>query len=66
MERAPLSNSWLDLEPLAAVLLAEVKAHALDDWMQHFGIRCAKRHNAAADALVTAELLLHLWPRLRQ
>jgi DNA polymerase-3 subunit epsilon len=66
LDRAPPSNRWLDLEALSAVLLPDVKARALDDWMQHFGIRCAKRHNAAADALATAELLLHLWRRLRQ
>ena len=42
-------------------------AHALDDWLAHFGIRCAVRHQAAADTLATAELLLRLWPRaLRQ
>jgi len=58
-------NRWLDLEPLAAVLLPSVRAHALDDWMLHFGIRCLQRHHAVADALATAELLLHLWPRLR-
>ncbi|HEX6020147.1 MAG TPA: 3'-5' exonuclease [Burkholderiaceae bacterium] len=58
-------NPWLDLAPLAAVLHPEVRAHALDDWMAHFGIRCAQRHQAAADTLATAELLLHLWPRLR-
>ncbi|MCG3188217.1 MAG: DNA polymerase III PolC-type [Burkholderiaceae bacterium] len=59
-------NPWLDLAPLAAVLHPGVRAHALDDWMAHFGIRCAQRHQAAADTLATAELLLHLWPRLRE
>lgn len=58
-------NPWLDLAPLAAVLHPEVRAQALDDWMAHFDIRCAQRHQAAADTLATAELLLHLWPRLR-
>lgn len=58
-------NPWLDLEPLAAVLHPQVNAHALDEWMAHFHIRCAKRHQAAADALATAELLLHLWPQLK-
>jgi DNA polymerase-3 subunit epsilon len=57
-------NPWLDLEPLAAVLHADVRARALDDWLAHFGIRCARRHQAAADTLATAELLLHLWPQL--
>jgi DNA polymerase-3 subunit epsilon len=58
------SNPWLDLEALAAVLLPQVKARALDDWLAHFGIRCLQRHHAMADALASAELLLHLWPRL--
>ena len=58
-------NPWLDLAPLAAALHPDVRAHALDDWMAHFGIRCAQRHQAAAEALAGAELLLHLWPRLR-
>jgi len=59
-------NPWLDLAPLSAVLHPDVRAHALDDWMAHFGIQCAQRHQAAADTLATAELLLHLWARLRQ
>jgi len=58
------TNAWLDLEPLAAVLFPQVKARALDEWMAHFGIRCAMRHQAAADTLATAELLLRLWPAL--
>lgn len=58
-------NSWLDLEPLAAVLRPEVKARSLDDWMQALGIVCPQRHQAAADTLASAELLLMLWPALR-
>ena len=57
-------NGWLDLEPLAAVLLPQVKARSLDEWMQALDIRCAVRHQAAADMLATAELLLKLWPAL--
>jgi DNA polymerase III subunit epsilon len=57
-------NGWLDLEPLAAVLLPQVKARSLDEWMRALGIRCAVRHQAAADTLATAELLLKLWPAL--
>ena len=64
-ERPAPPGRWLDLEPLAAVLHSQVKASALDDWLAHFRIRCLCRHNAAADALATAELLLQLWPRLR-
>jgi DNA polymerase-3 subunit epsilon len=59
-----LPNPWLDLEPLAAVLRPEVKARSLDEWMQALGIHCAVRHQAAADTLATAELLLKLWPPL--
>lgn len=55
--------SWLDLAPLAAVLNPGVKAQTLDQWMAHFGIHCAVRHQAAADTLATAELLLKLWPK---
>ena len=55
-------HAWLDLEPLAAVLHPQVKARSLDAWMAHFGITCAVRHQAAADTLATAELLLALWP----
>ena len=37
----------------------------LDDWLGACGIDCAQRHQAAADTLATAELLLHLWPAAR-
>jgi DNA polymerase-3 subunit epsilon len=57
---------WLDVEPLAALAHPGMDARALDEWMAHFGIDCLQRHQAAADALATAELLLRLWPRLRQ
>ncbi len=55
---------WLDIEPLAGVLRPEIKARSLDEWMAALGITCAVRHQAAADTLATAELLLKLWPRL--
>lgn len=57
---------WLDIEPLAAVAHPEVKARALDEWLAHFAIPCLKRHQAIADTLATAELLLRLWPRLQR
>lgn len=62
---APRGGPWIDLEPLAALAHPNVKARALDEWLDHFGIGCLQRHNAAADALATAELLQRLWPRLR-
>ncbi len=61
----PLANPWLDLEPVADALHPQVRGHALDDWLAHFGIDCAVRHQAAADAMATAELLLRLWPAAR-
>ena len=60
-----LTGSWLDLEPVADALYPEVGGRALDDWLTHFGIECAVRHQAAADTLATAELLLRLWPAAR-
>jgi DNA polymerase III subunit epsilon len=59
-------NPWLDLEPVCAVLHPGVRARALDEWIAHFGIECAVRHQAAADTLATAELLLKLWPAVRK
>ncbi|MEO5772275.1 MAG: 3'-5' exonuclease [Burkholderiaceae bacterium] len=61
-----LTAPWLDLEPVADALHPEVGGCALDDWLVHFGIDCAVRHQAAADTLATAELLLRLWPAARR
>ncbi len=61
LHRVP-SNPWLDLDPVARSLHPGLGARALDDWLDHFGIACAVRHQAAADTLATAELLLRLWP----
>jgi DNA polymerase III subunit epsilon len=58
------ANPWLDLEPLAAVLMPQVRARSLDEWMAALAIPCASRHEAAADTLATAELLQRLGPRL--
>ena len=54
---------WLDLAPLAGALVPEAYRYggrSLDDWLAAFGIECTIRHNAASDALATAELLLRL------
>lgn len=59
-----LPNPWLDLEPLAAVLYADPRRRPLDHWLQRHGITCLARHNAAADALATAQLLLAMWPEV--
>lgn len=62
---ARLPNPWLDLADLAPVLCPRVAGSALDDWLAHFGIRVAVRHQAMADAWATAELLQRLWPLAR-
>lgn len=53
-------NTWLDLAVLAPALFP---GHArtlrtLDDWLHRFDIPCHERHDALADALATAQLLL--------
>lgn len=57
-------NRWLDIEHLCAVAFPQVRARSLDEWLAHFGIRCAARHQAAADTLAECELLLRIWPRI--
>lgn len=61
-----LPQPWLDLAPVAAGLYPDTRAHALDDWLALFAIDCIARHEAAADTLATAELLLHLWPQAQR
>lgn len=53
-------NIWLDLAKIAPVVFPERahEAHTLDDWTRIFGIENSFRHNAAADSLATAQLLL--------
>lgn len=57
---------WLDLAPLATALHPRQRARALDEWLDHFGIACLARHEAVADSLATAELLMRLWPALQR
>lgn len=60
-----LANAWLDIAPIAAVLKPGTLCKSLDDWMTLLDIRCAQRHQAAADTWATAELLQKLWPLAR-
>ena len=60
------AKRWIDLAPLAAAMHPQVRAHALDEWLEHFGIECLARHEAVADTLATAELWLLLWPALQR
>lgn len=57
-----LPNAWVDLADIARVLEPDSRARSLDDWLAQRGIACAVRHQAASDALATAELMLSLWP----
>ena len=50
-------NAWLDLAVLAPALLGP-RARSLDDWLELFGIENDRRHDALADAVATAQLLL--------
>lgn len=59
-----LQNEWLDIEPLANITGVNPSIRSLDEWLNHFGIQCAVRHQAAADTFATAELLMCLWPNL--
>jgi DNA polymerase-3 subunit epsilon len=59
-----LANPWLDIEFLCAATCGPGTGSSLDDWMERLGIRCARRHLAAADALAEADVLLRIWPRI--
>lgn len=61
---AALANPWLDIEHLCAATHPKVRARSLDEWMTHFGIVCAVRHQAAADTWAECELMLRIWPRI--
>jgi DNA polymerase-3 subunit epsilon len=62
---AAWQGRWIDLAQLAPQFMPEEargRQH-LDAWLERFGIGVFSRHDAAADALATAELLLALLPR---
>ena len=67
-ESATPDNAWLDLAAIAPVVFPEHARHArtLDDWTRLFGIPNHARHNALADALATAQLLLVVLARASQ
>jgi DNA polymerase-3 subunit epsilon len=52
-------HSWLDLAYIMPALNTGLaaKLRTLDDWNGHFNIANDARHNALADAIVTAQLL---------
>ncbi len=53
-------HDWLDLAYVAPGLHPEQRFHALDDWQTFFRIQNSARHNALADAVSTAQLLMVL------
>lgn len=55
-----LGNPWLDLAELAPALHPQVRAKALDAWLEHFGIVVEQRHDACSDAFATAMLFVRL------
>ena len=59
-----LNNLWLDLALLAPALdTPNATSETLDEWLSVYGIENYSRHDALADALSTAELLLALLGR---
>lgn len=47
---------WLDMAYIMPALHPAGRSHSLDDWIARFGIVNDARHNALADAQVTAQL----------
>lgn len=54
------SHTWMDVADLLPVFFPNAKTggKGLDHWADFFGLEVSARHNAAADALATAELTL--------
>jgi DNA polymerase-3 subunit epsilon len=54
-----LTHPWIDMAYIMPALNPGLASQhrSLDDWITHFNIRNEARHNALADALVTAQLL---------
>lgn len=61
-----LQHRFLDVAEIAPMLFprAAAECSTLDDWQRYFQLTNNERHNAAADAQVTAEILLILLNRL--
>lgn len=63
-----LQHPFLDLAELAPLLNPQLtlREAGLDDWTACFGLEAIARHNASADAMVTAELALILFSQARR
>jgi len=62
-----LRHKFIDAAELAPMLFPEANLPqgTLDDWQRYFHLHNSQRHNAAADALATAEIMLILMARAR-
>ncbi|MBW4936565.1 3'-5' exonuclease [Marinobacter sp. F4206] len=62
------SHTWMDVADLLPVFFPDAKTggKGLDNWADFFGLEVSARHNAAADALATAELTLIALNRARK
>jgi DNA polymerase-3 subunit epsilon len=63
-----LQHPFLDVADIAPLLCpqAHIREAGLDEWIDWFKLQVFERHNASADALATAELVLILFSRARQ
>ena len=63
-----LQHLFIDLADVAPLLYPDAGIHkgGLDDWVRYCGLHVQERHNASADALVTAELALILFSQARR
>ena len=63
-----LQHHFFDVAEIAPLLCPNAKPRqcGLDDWVSAFGLQVHQRHNASADALVTAELALMLFSKARR
>jgi len=63
-----LRHPFYDVAEIAQLLYPEhaMRNPGLDDWVSYFGLQVLQRHNASADAMVTAELMLILLKRAEQ
>lgn len=62
-----LQHKFIDVAELAPLLCPEAQLDrgSLDDWANHFRLHNSQRHNAAADAMITAEITLILLSKAR-
>lgn len=56
-----LDTSWVDLEHVVLLVVPGLPDRSLDSAIARLGITCPRRHQAAADTLATAEVLLRIW-----